>query len=193
MFLQTLATERVETRYNFRFSVDIQTNGASNLLLNVFQKRLHYDRQKRNDAIEYNKQLTPKGIELHFWENRTKSVTSSWWWPIKIEKLVCNIRLFICGVKSIFIFCLRALILNSPDGLALCQIIKSYSVSLWIFVKITQRLTAKLNEPHQFIKILMLICFIYLPIYSISIHLFSCSDNFWRFAWGAFLYSAPRI
>ena len=36
-------------------------------------------------------------------------------------------------------FFLRALILNSPDGLAFCQIIKSYSASLLIFVKITQR------------------------------------------------------
>ena len=59
MFLQTLAAERVETRYNFRFIKGIQTNAASNLLLDVFQKRLHNDRQTRKDVIESNKQLTP--------------------------------------------------------------------------------------------------------------------------------------
>ena len=77
MFLQTLAAERVETRYNFRFSEGIQTNGASNLLLDVFQKRLHNDRQTRKDSSESNKQLTPEGIDFDFRENRTKSVTSN--------------------------------------------------------------------------------------------------------------------
>ena len=44
-----------------------------------------------------------EGIDFDFRENRTKSVTSNCSWPIKIEKLVCNLRLFICYVNLIFI------------------------------------------------------------------------------------------
>ena len=72
MFLQTLTTKRVKTRDSFGFGVGIETNRASNLLLEVFQKRLHHDRQKL--GLLRNTQLL-RDIISDFRENRTKSVT----------------------------------------------------------------------------------------------------------------------
>jgi len=42
MFLQALTAEGMKTSYGLGFGVNIQTDGTSNLFLEVFQERLHH-------------------------------------------------------------------------------------------------------------------------------------------------------
>ena len=63
------------------------------------------------------------------------------------------------------------LFLESPNSLALCQIIKKLRCfSLIIRKNNAEALAVKLTGVHSVIKISILICFLNLLIYSISIH-----------------------